>query len=192
MTEPLTTIITFLGGGILGAVIHYVSVARNEREKRRDSYTNSQIDRLYGPLYFYTNQNEKLFELSRKILEAHSSYFDREWNQSPQTQQKIREESSNTIELSNSYVDHVVRNNDEILAILKSNFGFADLDDVEVFTQFSMDLIRLKNEVTGGRSKGIPMNISKIVGEISYSRPEFLKRVKEKFASKQAQVKELH
>ena len=68
MTEPLTTIITFLGGGILGAVIHYVSVARNEREKRRDSYTNSQIDRLYGPLYFYTNQNEKLFELSRKIL----------------------------------------------------------------------------------------------------------------------------
>jgi len=33
------------------------------------------------------------------------------------------------------------------------------------------------------------MSIYKIVGDISYSRPEFLQRVKDKFAAKQAQLK---
>src|SRR5690606_16201960 len=110
----------------------------------------------------------------------HSTYFDREWSQSPQTQQSVREESTKTIDLSNSYVDHVVRNNDEILTILKNSFGYADVDDVEIFTQFSMDLIRLKNEVVGGKMKELSLNIYKMVGEISYSRPEFLQRVREK------------
>lgn len=192
MAEALTTIITFLGGGVLGAGIQYVRAARSEREQRLSSYTNSQIDKLYGPLYFYTSQNEKLFELSRKILEAHSTYFDREWSQSPQTQKSVLEESTNTIALSNSYVEQVVRNNDEILTILRSNFGFADMDDVEIFTQFSIDVIRLKNEVEGEKMKGIPLNIYRIVGDISYSRPEFLRRVKDKFAAKQEQLKRLH
>ena len=192
MAEALTTIITFLGGSILSTGIQYVRAARSEHKQHLSSYTNSQIDKLYGPLYFYTSQNEKLFELSRKILEAHSTYFDREWSQSPQTQKSVLEESTNTIALSNSYVEQVVRNNDEILTILRSNFGFADMDDVEIFTQFSIDVIRLKNEVEGEKMKGIPLNIYRIVGDISYSRPEFLRRVKDKFAAKQEQLKRLH
>jgi hypothetical protein len=76
MNEVIITLITFLGGGIIGAGIQWAKIARSEREKRHSDYIKEQLQRLYGPLYFLTSVNSKLFELNNNILSAHRNHFD--------------------------------------------------------------------------------------------------------------------
>jgi hypothetical protein len=193
MADPLTTIITFLGGGVIGAGIHYASTARSHRQIRHSSYIHEQLDRLYGPLYFFTNQNEELLKLSRTILEKHAEYFDgSQWSPEPQTQATLRNESLRTIELSNAYADQVVENNGEILSLLRENYAYADQEDIELFTQFAIDAIRMNKEVKEKRLESIPLNIYKEVGSISFSRPDFLARVKGQFEDKQKILRKYH
>jgi hypothetical protein len=193
MNEVLTMIVALLGGGIIGAWIHYASTVRSDREKRQSTYVQQQLEKLYGPLYFLSGQNENLFDLSRSILSAHSEYFDGgNWSQNPHTQETLNRESAQTIELSNVYANQVVENNDAIVALLRNAYAFVDVEDVDVFTTFSIDALRMKEEVQAQRLKDIPMNIYKAVGEISYSRPEFLSRVRQQFADKQRLLKKYH
>ena len=193
MADPLTTIITFLGGGIIGAIIHYASTARSERQRRHSNYVHEQLDRLYGPLYFLTNQNDELLDLSKKILEKHAEYFDgSNWSKDPNTQKSLQKESLQTIELSNTYADQVVENNGKIISLFRDNYAYVDHEDVELFTTFTIDAIRMNKEVTEKRMQTIPLNIYKEIGEISYSRPEFLGRVKTQFEDKQKILREYH
>jgi hypothetical protein len=144
-------------------------------------------------LYFLSGQNEKLFDLSRSILSAHSEYFDGgNWSQNAHTQETLNEESAQTIELSNTYADQVVENNDAIVTLLRSAYAFVDVQDVELFMTFSIDALRMKKEVKAQRLKNIPLNVYKAIGEISYSRPEFLSRVRQQFIEKQQLLKKYH
>lgn len=193
MADPLTTVITFLGGGIIGAAIHWASNARIEKEKRHSSYIYEQLEKLYGPLYFFTSQNEELFKLSRGILSAHRNYFDgKVWSTDERTQESVRTQSSATIELSNEYAQQVVKNNETIVEILRNNYAFIDSDDISIFREFVIDALRMNKEINEGRLKVIPMEIYYSLGEISYSRPEFLEGIKSKFLSKQGNLKKYH
>jgi len=192
VSETLTTIITFLGGGVIGAGIHYVGTAQSARESRHSSYVHEQLDRLYGPLYFLTNQNEKLLELSRKVLKTHSEYFDGSFSSDSQTQKVVQKESLETIELSNVYADQIVENNENIVTLLRANHSLVDTDDVELFTDFTIDAIRMNKEVKEERLKNIPLAVYKEIGDISYSKPAFLAQVKVKFIAKQDLLKKYH
>ena len=193
MADPLTTIITFLDGGVIGAGIHYASTARSERQRRHANYVHEQLDRLYGPLYFLTNQNKDLLDLSRKILDKHAEYFDGSiWSKEPHTQEALQKESMGTIELSNAYADQVVENNREIVSLLRENYAYVDHEDVELFTTFAIDAVRMNKEVKEKRLEDIPLNIYKELGEISFSRPEFLERVKKQFTDKQKILRKYH
>ncbi len=193
MADTLTTLVTFLGGGVIGAAIQYASSARIERQQRHSSYLRDQLDRLYGPLYFLTNQNDELLDLSKKILDIHAEYFDgSNWSTDPHTQKTLKKESLNTIELSNTYADQVVENNGEIVALLKNNCAYADHEDVGVFTTFAIDTTRMNSEFKEKRLESIPLNIYKELGEISYSRPEFVERVKKQFTHKQSILRKYH
>jgi hypothetical protein len=50
----------------------------------------------------------------------------------------------------------------------------------------------MNKEVKTEVLKEIPFNIYKSMGEISYSRPEFLSRVKQKFIAKQELLRKYH
>ena len=191
MADSLTLTITFLGGGIIGALIRHASTARSEKQRRQSTYVHEQLDRLYGPLFFLSGQNEALFELNHDILKAHSEYFGgREWSQDRQTQETLNEESSQTFELSRTYYGQVIENNEAIVSVLRDNYSLVDVDDVELFNGFTIDALRMNKEINEERSKKIPIIIRRAIGNISYSRPEFLARVKQRFTEKQNLLKE--
>jgi len=193
MPDPLTTVITFLGGGIIGAGIQYVSTARTAREKRHSDFVYEQLSKLYGPLYFLTSQNEKLFTLSNTILGAHTEHFSgNNWSKDRSTRESLSKESKATIELSNEYIGQVSNNNDQIVKILRDNYAFIDLDDIEIFQDFIVDSLRMNKEIKEERLKDIPMEVYDTLGNISYSRPEFLAGIKSKFNEKQRVLKKYH
>lgn len=193
MPETLTTLITFLGGGIIGAGIQYVSTARTAREKRHSDFVYEQLCKLYGPLYFLTSQNEKLFKLSNTILNAHTEHFScKKWSLDRSTQESLSKESRATIELSNEYIYQASNNNDMIVKILRDNYAFIDPDDIEILQEFVVDSLRMNKEIKKEKLKEIPMEIYYALGDISYSRPEFLSGIKDKFNEKQGILKKYH
>ena len=193
MADPLTTVIKFLGGCIVGAAIHWASITRIEKEKRHSSYIHEQLEKLYGPLYFLTSQNEELFKLSKNILSAHREYFDgQEWSSNEKTQESVRSQSKATIELSNEYSRQVVKNNETIVEILRNNYAFIDSNDIVIFQEFVIDALRMNKEINEDRLKEIPIDIYYALGEISYSRTEFLDGIKNKFLNKQENLKKYH
>jgi hypothetical protein len=193
MADELSTIITFLGGGVLGAAIHYASLFRSEKEKRHSTYVHEQLNRLYGPLYFLSSQNEKLFDLNKRIMEGYDQHFiQTEWSKNPQTQEALRKESKSVINLANEYTYLVKENNIKIMEILRNNYDLIATDDIDVIQEFAIDCIRMNKEVDEERLKEIPHEIFKYVGNISYSRPEFLNLIKARFIEMQEKLKCYH
>jgi len=140
-----------------------------------------------------TTQNQELFNLSNKILSAHTEHFEgRNWSDDPDTRKTLKDESLSTIELSNEYVRQVVINNEKIVKILQANFAYIDVDDIEVIQEFIVDTIRMNKEVREECLKKIPFEVYQSLGNISYSRPEFLNRIKNKFSEKQSVLKKYH
>jgi hypothetical protein len=67
------------------------------------------------------------------------------------------------------------------MELLRDNYSFIDVDDTIIFNEFIVDVLRMNKEVEGERFKKMPFEIYKALGDISYSRPEFLKRIKVSF-----------
>lgn len=193
MDEVIKTLITFLGGGIIGAGIQWARAARSEREKRHSEYIKEQLQRLYGPLYFLTSINSNLFELNNNILSAHKDYFDgNKWSNDPETRKSLSTESEATINLANEYIYEVVKNNKNIMKLLRDNYSFIDVDDTNIFQEFIVDALRMNKEVEEEKIKKMPFEIYITLGGISYSRPDFLERIKVKFLAKQDVLKQYH
>lgn len=193
MAEELGALITFLGGGILGAAIHYASIFRSEKEKRHSTYVHEQLNRLYGPLYFISSQNEKLFNLNKCIMEGYDQHFiQKEWSSNPKTQENLRKESKSVINLANEYIDLVKENNLKIIEVLRNNYDLIAIEDISIIQEFVIDCIRMNKEVEEGRLKEIPHEVFMYVGTISYSRPEFLALIKSRFIEMQAILKRYH
>ena len=186
-------IISFLGGGIIGAAIQWARTARSEKEKRHSEYIHEQLNKLYGPLFFLTTQNQELLNLCNKILGAYKKHFEgNKWSDDPDTRKTLKDESLSTIELSNEYVRQVVINNEKIVKLLQDSFAYIDVDDIEVIQEFIIDTIRMNKEVREERLKEIPFEIYQSLGNISYSRPYFLDRIKDQFLKKQAVLRKYH
>jgi hypothetical protein len=126
-----------------------------------------------------------LLALVRDFHAAHNAEFScKEWSQSEHTQASLRKDSGTTIDIANSYVQMVVANGAEIVAILKTNYGYIDPDDEDVFQQFVTHQARLTQEYPLDEGLRTPFAIYLKIGEISYMRPEFAQRVREKFSKK--------
>jgi len=48
----ISLIISFFGGGILGALINWIRAERSDNKERRIKFLDNQIRELYGPLYY--------------------------------------------------------------------------------------------------------------------------------------------
>ena len=64
-----------VGGGFFAgltvAVINVINYNRSERRQRRADFLLNQLHHLYGPIYFFTSQNESFFSLNDKFVEAY-------------------------------------------------------------------------------------------------------------------------
>ena len=69
--EILTYSVTLLCGGVIGAFVNWYRSSRLEKKERETETLKSQIQNLYGPLCFYTSQNEIYFKHYNKLHQAY-------------------------------------------------------------------------------------------------------------------------
>lgn len=186
----LEHIISFLGGGILVALINWARTSKSERMARKHEFIKEQMTKVYGPLFFFVGLTEAMFALNEKFHKAYQEHFvDQKWSTDPHTRKSLREETDSTIQTINHYARIVRDNNSKIMDILRDNYAFIDPEDTEVFQQFAVDHLRMEREFKEEQPLKTPIEIYYKVGEISYSRKEFIEHVKKKFAEKNRAIK---
>lgn len=140
-------IFSFLGGGIVVAILNWIRANRAEKKERKIDFLDEQIRRLYGPLYYFVCQSEKLFELNKRFMDAYNKEFiGKKFSEDPHTQETIGKRINETIGIANSYIDEVEKNNEKIKEILDANYSYIDHDDIDIFTKFYEHHIRLLKE----------------------------------------------
>lgn len=184
---------SFLGGGVVVAIFDWIRINKAEKLSRRLDLLNNQIRHLYGPLYFFTSQNEKCFELNDSILKAYrKEYVEEKWSKDSNTQETLKKEVMTTLDIANAYVSLATQNNEKIIEIMRENYSFIDPEDVDTFQQFVVDYNRLKTERDETGKLKTPLEIYLKVGEISFMRPDFIKRVKSKFNEKKTEIENMN
>ena len=190
--ETLNLIFSFLGGGVVVAIFDWIRINKAEKISRRLDLLNNQIRHLYGPLYFFTSQNEKCFELNDSILKAYrKEYVEEKFSKDPYTQENLKKEVMITLDIANAYVGLATQNNEKIIEILRDNYSFIDPEDVDTFQQFVIDYNRLRTERDESGKLKTPLEIYMQVGEISFMRPDFIQKVKAKFNSKKTEIENM-
>jgi len=185
-------IFSFLGGGVVAAILNWIRTNRAEKREGKIGFLDSQIRKLYGPLYYFVSQSEKLFELNKRIMNAYNKEFiGKKFSEDPGTQETVGKRIKETIGIANSYIDEVEKNNEKIKEILDNNYSYIDREDIDVFIKFYEHHIRLQKERDEEKRVKTPFPIYQEVGDISFLRPEFINRVKEKFLKKKAELDKL-
>lgn len=182
-----------MGGGLIVAIFDWIRINKAEKVTRRLDLLNNQIRNLYGPLYFFTSQNARCFELNDSILKAYrKEYVEEKFSKDPYTQENLKKETTLTLDIANAYVSLVTQNNERIIDILRDNYSFIDPEDEDIFQQLVVDYNRLKVEREESGKLKTPLEIYYHVGEISFMRPDFIERVKTKFNSKKSEIENLN
>ena len=188
--ELIRLIFSFLGGGIVVGIMEWIRLNSVEKKARRFNDLNNQLINLYGPLYFFTSQNEMLFKLNEKYDDAYKiEYEEPNWSDDKETNERIMEECQKTIEIKNSYISLVTENNNKILELLKNNYQFIDTNDIKIFQEFITDYTRFKKEIEEKGRLKTPFRIYKRIGSISYMKPELINCVAERFNSIKQEIK---
>ena len=188
--QAIQYLMSFMGGGFAVAVGNWVNSSIGTRRQREIDYLKGQLQSLYGPLSFFTQQNEKLFALCGAINAAYTAEFvEKNWSQDERTQVNVRADANTTIELSNHYIRRVVENNSRVMEILEKGWHLADIEDIEDLSQFQVDFTRFKTEVEGKLKT--PYAIYNVIGDVSYMRPSTIELVKRKMCVKEKRLHEL-
>ena len=188
----VSLIVSFLGGGIVSALINWVRAERADKKERRIRFLDDQIRKLYGPLYYFVSQSEKLFELNKRFHDAYTKeYVEKKYSIEEYTRKILEEETKETLDIANKYIAIVENNNLRVKEILNNNYSLIDPDDIELFLLFYEDHIRLVSERDEeGRIK-TPLRIYQQIGHIAFLRPEVIERVKKKFLNKKKELEDL-
>jgi hypothetical protein len=192
ITDNSTNLIQFIisaiiGTGVIAALINLVANNKAESRKRRAELLTAQIQALYGPLQFFTSQNEALFALQTRIHTAgDQTYGGRALSEAESSQ-----ELPIFFETVNAYTSQVMQNNSKIVEIMGGNYAHIDPDDVEVFSRFLVDVMRLRTERDESGCYKLRLDVYDEVGEISFMRNEFIVRVREKFNLKKRELERL-
>ena len=188
--ETVRYVMSFLGGGFAVAVGNWVYSTLSSSRQREVEHLMAQLQALYGPLYYFTQQNGKLLELCGQFASAYDEVFvSKKWSQDQKTQAAVKKDADATIELSNQYMHRVVKNNERVMEILEKGWHLVDSDDVDELAMFQVDFTRHKTEVDGALK--VPYMVYRALGDISYMRPTMIERVKQKVHAKEARLREL-
>ncbi len=182
-------VVSFIGGGVISALINWARVQSADRKERRIRFLNDQIRNLYGPLHYYVSQSEKLFEITDRFGKAYDEEFvKKEWSSAEFVRKTLDKETKVTIDIQNEYIHVVEQNNIKIQEILDSNYALIDPSDIDILLRFFEDHIRLRIERDSDRKTRTPHVIYEQVGDISFLCPEVIERIKERFLSKKKEL----
>ncbi len=190
--EIIRLLFSLLGGGIVVAILNWIRLNRAELRERKINFLRLKLEKLYGPLYYFVCQCEKLFELNKRWDNVYcKEYIGKKWSKDYNTQEAISKEADCVIELRNTYIAEVEKNSENIKEILNNNYPYIDHDDINTFTLFYEHYIRRKIELDNEKKLKPPIKCYQDVGNISFLRPEFIARVKEKFTQKKKELEKL-
>ncbi len=184
--DIITKILALLFTGALGGFLaNYVQ----ESLKIRKAYIKSQIDNLYGPLYFKILQRKKCFKHNEQLIsEGHSVYGSHTYDSKISTEQskQVEKEIKEVIDKANEFGHKGAAFNEEIFNIIESNFSYIDPDDLDIITKFYED--RIRYELETNTEKILSRPIAQKRGRIIVNDENFNKRIEEKFNSKKEEL----
>jgi hypothetical protein len=185
----LSLIVSFIGGGAVGAVLNWIRANLADKRTRRIKYLEDQLNNLYGPLYFVISQSDKLLEIQKRYQKAYKEEFvDKHYSREQRTQEILIEEADQTIKIGNEYVNQVRENNNKIKEILDTKFSYIDAEDIElIMNYFYEHFTRLETE---DKNK-VPLSIYEHIGNVSFLRPELIEGIKKKFMNKKEELEKL-
>jgi hypothetical protein len=185
----MTFIMALLGGSVGAAVVTAFFQIWSSMRKSELQIVQNQLRGLYGPLYYFTCLNKALFDLYK---DYHAAY-DKEYigkNIALEAKEDFQKEAVAMLEEGNSYINtEVMQNNTKIIALLEKNWHLIDPDDVEIFSQFQIDMARLKR--TGNQTIRTAFSLEEHIGSVSFMRPKMIDRVKEKWDLKRERMDQL-
>jgi hypothetical protein len=188
--EIIRYAMSFLGGGVVVAVGNWVHASISARRQREVVHLTTQLENLYGPLAYFAQQNQQLFNLCKKLDAAYKSEFiDKSWSDDAHTHAAVKADAEATIELSNAYIEQVTKNNERVMEVLEKAWHLVDVEDVNDFAQFQVDFTRFRIEVKGSRKT--PFAIYQAVGSISYMRQSMIDRIGAQVLTKSARLRKL-
>ena len=191
--EVIMLICSFAGGGVVAGLISMWSNSKNQRKAKRIELLRSQLQDLYGPLHLYVSRNESLFQLGKGFQNAYTKlYIETQYSDDEKTQERIRRDAEQTIDISNQYIRLTTENNDHILSILENHYSLVEPEDTDTFSRFLLDYTRRKIETdqTTGVLK-TPYGIFQQIGSISFMHPNFIELIKKRFKEKNAELQRL-
>ena len=189
--EIVGYVFSFLGGGFVAALGNWLHANRAAQTQQELTQLRDQLKFLYGPAYFLTQWNEQLFKLVAAVHGAYDEFLDKEWSGEPGTQERVQKSGVNTLELGNAYVDKVIENNKNLLAILQDNWHLVDAEDIQDFSKFQVDCTRFATEVSTERYTMARSVIRGTLGDISFMRSALIRQVAKKVAAKQSRIDDL-
>lgn len=182
-------IVSFLGGGVVVAIINWIRLERSENKQRRINFLSDQLRNLYGPLYYFVSQNMKCFDIYDRYLVAYREEFiNEQWGHDENTRENLRRRSVKTLDIANKYIREVQKNNSKIKDILDSHYAFIDPEDIDDIMLFIEHHLRLNIEIEEEGILATPDGIYERIGDISYLRPEVIRRIESKFRQKKEEL----
>ena len=182
-----------------GALIVGFMNWKAQSQQRKADFVEKQIRLLYGPVYFFCNQNENIFKLQHKYEQAIDKVYKIDTVppdvMPPKAFSKLvtdSEEFNKVLEVKNEYIeDYVEKNNQKIIQVLSENWGLIDSEDIEDFSLFQIDQIRLKVERDENGKLKIPQKLYREIGDIFYARGDVFVKVQNKFIKKRSELEKL-
>ena len=187
--EWIRLVISFLGGGLIAGLLNWFRSITAERVNRRVDFLTEQLQSLYGPLYFFATQNERIGELGSAMSEAYEvEYCEPKWSNDEATRKSLKEETTKAIDIRNRYTEVTIENNDRMVDILVNNYSLIEPEDADLFQQFVIDVLRNRIETDDDQKLETPLRIYEHVGGIAFYRARFVDRIKERFAEKTSEL----
>jgi hypothetical protein len=183
---------SFIGGGVVAVVGNWVHSSWSARRAREVEGLREQLRLLYGPLFFFTIQNEQLFKLTGNVQDARREFFEgKKWSNEEKAQEALRKQHLATIELGNTYVKRVVKNNERVMDILENNWHLVEPGDIEVLSRFQVDYTRYLVEAKDRGITDVPFSVAMKLGPISFMHPDVIVRVRATFERQRARLVKL-
>ncbi len=177
----LELIASFLSGSLIVGLIEWYRAHRASMFERRLQMARDQLGKLYGPIYFFTSQNQECFRISDRLHKALDSDKTHTVDNSGNRHSLLTsDEDTCTIQLSNEYVHIVEANNDQIVEVLRQNWMFVEAEDIALFRQMIVDHTRLKVEIGAEGKMKTPLPVYPELGSIPFMRAEFTQRIEER------------
>jgi hypothetical protein len=190
--EIIRYVLSFLGGGVISAAGNWVYTSWSARRAREVEFLREQHRLLYGPLFFFTSQNEELFKLAGHVDTVRRDYFEgKKWSGEEQAQEALSKQHLATIQLGNTYIERVVKNNERVMDILEKNWHLVEPADVEILSRFQVDYTRYLVEAKEQAVKGIPFGVVMKLGDIAFMHPSVMVCVRETFKRQRARLLKL-